>query len=219
MKLSSDSFRDGGRIPARCAFAELDAGLGMRLAGNRNPQLSWRDVPAGTESLVLLCMDGDAPIDASQVNRSGCSLPLDLPRGDFFHWSLIDIPLTIPAIAEGALSAAVTAHGKPGPEVRLDGVPLRQGINDYHGWFSSDPAMAGEYYGYDGPCPPWNDEHVHHYIFRLYALDVPRLELEGRFTCADVLNAIHGHIVDEAQLIGTYTLNPALGRRQQNKIA
>ncbi|MFS2006583.1 YbhB/YbcL family Raf kinase inhibitor-like protein [Duganella sp. CT11-25] len=219
MKLSSDSFRDGGVIPAKCAFAEPDAGLGIRLAGNRNPQLSWREVPAGTESLVLLCMDGDAPVDASRANRIGCSLPQGLPRGDFFHWSLIDIPPAMHAIAEGALSAAVTAHGKPGPEATLDGVPLRQGINDYHGWFSGDPAMAGEYYGYDGPCPPWNDERVHHYVFRLYALDVPRLALQGRFTCADVLNAIHGHIVDEAQLIGTYTLNPALGRRQPNKIA
>ena len=70
--------------------------------------------------------------------------------------------------------------------------------------------MSGNYFGYDGPCPPWNDERVHHYIFRLYALDVPRLDLAARFTCADVLNAIHGHIIDEAQLIATYTLNPAL---------
>jgi phosphatidylethanolamine-binding protein (PEBP) family uncharacterized protein len=42
--------------------------------------------------------------------------------------------------------------------------------------------MAGEYYGYDGPCPPWNDERVHTYVFTLYALDIPRLPLEGRFT-------------------------------------
>jgi Raf kinase inhibitor-like YbhB/YbcL family protein len=219
MKLSSDSFRDGGGIPSKCAFAELDTGLGLRHAGNRNPQLSWREVPAGTESLVLLCIDGDAPTDGGQVNHADFSLPLSLPRGDFFHWSLIDIPPAMQSIAEGALSAGVSAGGKSGPDVALDGVPLRQGINDYHGWFAGDPAMAGAYYGYDGPCPPWNDERVHHYIFRLYALDLPRLELEGRFTCADVLNAIHGHIIDEAQLIGTYTLNPALARRSHNKIA
>ena len=36
--------------------------------------------------------------------------------------------------------------------------------------------MFGDYYGYDGPCPPWNDELVHRYVFTLYALDVPRLE-------------------------------------------
>jgi Raf kinase inhibitor-like YbhB/YbcL family protein len=215
MKLSSDSFRNGHAIPSEYAFAALDAGKQVGLSANRNPHLAWRDVPAGTESLVLLCIDGDAPQDASDVNRADRMLPATLPRGDFFHWSLIDIPLGLTAIPEGALSDGVTARGKAGPECLLDGALLRQGVNDYHGWFSADPSMAGDYYGYDGPCPPFNDERVHHYIFRLYALDVPRLALEGRFTCADVLNAIHGHIIDEAQLIGSYTLNPVLAARER----
>ncbi|OFA01966.1 YbhB/YbcL family Raf kinase inhibitor-like protein [Duganella sp. HH101] len=222
MKLSSDSFRDGGAIPAHNAFAALDAaGRQVGLAANRNPQLAWRDVPAGTESLVLLCIDGDAPQDESDVNRAGRMLPASLPRGDFFHWSLVDIPPSLQAIAEGALADGVTARGKPGPEVLLDGMPLRQGVNDYSAWFSADPAMAGDYYGYDGPCPPFNDERVHHYIFRIYALDIPRLALGARFGCAEVLGAMYGHIIDEAQLIGTYTLNPALAarpRRSRKKI-
>ncbi len=217
MKLSSESFRDGAAIPAACAFAATTADGEVALSANRNPQLSWSDVPAGTESLVLLCIDGDVPVDASDANRTGVTLPASMPRGDFFHWSLIDIPVSRHEIAEGALSDGVAAHGKPGPEVMLDGATLRQGVNDYTAWFSADPAMAGDYYGYDGPCPPWNDERVHHYIFRMYALDVPRLALEGRFTCVDVLNAIHGHIVDEAQLIGTYTLNPALAAAPARK--
>jgi len=222
MKLSSDSFRSGGGIPAANAFAALDADHRVMQAANRNPQLAWRDLPAGAESLVLLCIDGDAPLDAAKVNRSDCTLAATTPRGDFFHWSLIDIPLSMLSIAEGALSDGVVAHGKQAPGIELDGVALRQGINDYSGWFAGDAAMVGDYYGYDGPCPPWNDERVHHYIFRLFAIDLPRLALEGRFTCADVLNAIHGHIIDEAQLIGTYTLNPALAApssRQHNKTA
>jgi Raf kinase inhibitor-like YbhB/YbcL family protein len=222
MKLSSDSFHDGDAIPADYAFATLDAGGQVGLSANRNPHLAWRDVPAGTESLVLLCIDGDAPQDVSNVNRADCTLAAGAPRGDFFHWSVIDMPAGLSSIAEGAMADGVTARGKPGPELVLDGVRLRQGINDYSGWFAADPAMAGDYYGYDGPCPPLNDERVHHYVFRIYALDVPRLELEGRFTCADVLNAIHGHIIDEAQLIGSYTLNPvlsALARRSRKKIA
>ena len=48
----------------------------------------------------------------------------------------------------------------------------RQGINDYTGWFAGDKDMAGNYFGYDGPCPPWNDEIPHRYVFTLYALDV-----------------------------------------------
>ena len=217
MKLSSESFRDGTAIPAGCAFATMGADGQLTLSGNRNPQLSWSDVPAGTESLVLLCIDGDVPQDATDVNRTGVTLPASMPRDDFFHWSLIDIPVGLHQIAEGALSDGVAARGKRGPEASLNGAAMRQGVNDYTQWFSTDPAMAGDYYGYDGPCPPWNDERVHHYIFRMYALDVPRLALEGRFTCIDVLNAIHGHIVDEAQLIGTYTLNPALAAEPARK--
>ena len=217
MKLSSESFRDGAAIPPACAFAAIAGDGQVALSANRNPHLSWSDVPAGTESLVLLCIDGDVPRDATDVNRAGASLPASMPRDDFFHWSLIDIPVARHDIAEGALSDGVVARGKPGPEVALDGATLRQGVNDYTAWFATDPAMAGDYYGYDGPCPPWNDERVHHYIFRIYALDVPRLALEGRFTCVDVLNAIHGHIVDEAQLIGTYTLNPALAAAPARK--
>ena len=219
MKLVSDSVRNGRPLPAEYAFGMLDQGGKVVLSGNRNPHLAWSDVPAGAESLVLLCIDGDVPCDATDVNRAGVALPASMPRDDFFHWSLIDIPVGLHQIAEGALSDGVVARGKPGPESSLDGAAVRQGVNDYTRWFSTDPAMAGDYYGYDGPCPPWNDERVHHYIFRLYALDVPRLELAGRFTCADVLNAIHGHIIDEAQLIGTYSLNSALGGRSHDKIA
>ena len=45
--------------------------------------------------------------------------------------------------------------------------------------------MSGDYFGYDGPCPPWNDALVHRYVFTLYALDVATLGLQGPFTgCA-----------------------------------
>ena len=68
--------------------------------------------------------------------------------------------------------------------------------------------MAGEYYGYDGPCPPWNDMRAHAYIFTLYALDIPRLPLDGRFTGPEARLAIRGHILDEAQIFCVYSLNP-----------
>ncbi len=196
MKIWSESFRDGGGIPAEFAFA----------SGNRNPHLAWSDVPAGTESLVLLCIDGDAPQDGRDVNQPGRELAAGLARGDFFHWSLIDIPVRQSEIAAGALSSGVTARGKSDTVAS----PMRQGVNDYSNWFLGDAAMAGDYYGYDGPCPPWNDLRLHHYIFRIYALDLPRLALPARFNGPDVCAAIHGHIIDEAQLIGTYTLNPSL---------
>jgi len=68
--------------------------------------------------------------------------------------------------------------------------------------------MAGNYFGYDGPCPPWNDSIVHHYHFTLYALDFARCPVGGEFSSGAVLEALEGHVLDEADLIGTYSLNP-----------
>ena len=86
----------------------------------------------------------------------------------------------------------------------------RQGINDYTGWFAGDPAMAGNYFGYDGPFPPWNDSLIHHYVFTLYALDVARTPIEGRFTGAEVREATSRHVLGAATHSGTYTLNRRL---------
>ena len=71
--------------------------------------------------------------------------------------------------------------------------------------------MKGEYLGYDGPCPPWNDSIVHRYHFRIYALDVDRLHLADGFTVTELRVAMDGHVLAEAEVMGTYTLNPALG--------
>lgn len=210
MRLWSDSFKNGMAIPADNAFGAPHPDSHVAFAANRNPHLAWDDIPAGTASLVLLCIDGDAPTVGTDVNRAGKTLPVDLPRGDFYHWALVDIAPTVTSLAEGAHANGVTPHGKPGPAIANGAAYMRHGLNDYTGWFAGDADMAGDYFGYDGPCPPWNDERVHHYIFRLYALDVARLPVEGKFTAQQVVQALHGHILDEAQLIGTYTLNRAL---------
>lgn len=209
MRLWSDTFSNGGMIPADNAFAAADPAARIRLSANRNPHLAWDDVPNGTESLVLLCIDGDSPGDMRDVNQDDRSVAAELPRVDFYHWSLVDIPPGMQGIEEGAMSDGVTPGGKPGP---LAPQGLRHGLNDYTSWFSGDPRMGGAYYGYDGPCPPWNDLRVHHYIFRLYALDIARLPVAGTFTGEQACAALHGHILDEAQLIAAYTLNPALSR-------
>ncbi|MEX5746595.1 YbhB/YbcL family Raf kinase inhibitor-like protein [Massilia sp. X63] len=213
MRIWSDSFTEGGLIPPHCAFAVSDPDSHVRLSSNRSPHLAWDDVPTGTKSLVLICHDPDVPSVGDDVNQEGKTVPASLPRVDFFHWSLVDIPVCLKALAEGMFSDMVTPHGKPGPLVPFtikNGTEhqLRQGLNDYTGWFAGDPGMAGEYYGYDGPCPPWNDERVHTYVFTLYALDIPRLPLVGRFTGPELRLAIRGHILDEARTFGVYSLNP-----------
>ena len=215
MRLWSDSFRDGGAIPPALAFGAIDPATHVRFSGNRNPHLAWDEAPPGTESLALFCIDPDVPAVGTDVNREGREVPEDLPRTEFFHWVLVDIPVVIRSLAEGRFSELVTPHGKSGPDVPFlvkNGTEhqLRQGLNDYTGWFATDPDMVGEYYGYDGPCPPWNDRRIHHYVFRLYALDVPRFPLEGRFTGQQARAAMRGHILDEAQVIGAYSLHPAV---------
>ena len=96
-------------------------------------------------------------------------------------------------------------HGKAGPIAPND---TRQGINDYTGWFANDNDMGGDYYGYDGPCPPWNDEIPHRYLFTLFALVVAKLAITGRFNGVDARTAIAGHTLAEAKISGVYTLNP-----------
>jgi len=207
MKLTSQSFSDQGRMPARNAFGKIDPQMHVALSDNANPHLRWEGAPAGTRSYVVICHDVDVPSRPDDVNQEGRAIPADLPRVDFFHWVLVDIPADTHEIAEGAYSHGITTRGKGGPITPFD---TRQGINDYTSWFASDRDMSGDYFGYDGPCPPWNDSILHRYVFTVYALDVERLEVEGRFSGPDVIAAMQGHILAKAHITGIYTLTPAL---------
>jgi Raf kinase inhibitor-like YbhB/YbcL family protein len=207
MKLTSQSFRDGGALPGRCAFAVIDPKTRVRLSGNRNPELSWSGAPAGTKGFALLCVDPDAPSVGTDVNQEGRSVKKTLKRAEFMHWAMVDIPASVARIDEGACSEGVTPRGKPAPKGPAGS---RQGVNDYTGWFAGDKDMAGTWLGYDGPCPPWNDELAHHYRFELHALDLARCPVGDRFTVADVRQAIAGHVLASAAITGLYTLNPAV---------
>jgi len=207
VKLSSESFKNGSAIPGRCAFAVPEVKSHIKLSENKNPQLVWSGLPAGTKSLVLLCHDYDVPSKPDDVNKEGRQVPATLKRVDFFHWLLIDLAPSGGPIHEGEFSSGVTARGKSGPEAPRG---ARQGINDYTSWFASDKDMAGNYFGYDGPCPPWNDSIVHHYVLTLHALDLARCPVQGAFKAPEVLAAINGHVLGSAKLTGLYALNPAV---------
>ncbi|MCB1966367.1 YbhB/YbcL family Raf kinase inhibitor-like protein [Accumulibacter sp.] len=207
MKLSSSSFNDGQPIPGDFAFCIPDPAHHVCLGRNLNPQLAWSDAPAGTQSFALICHDPDVPSQGDDVNQEDRSVPASLARVDFFHWVLLDLPATVNEIKEGEFSSDVTPRGKPGPHAPHD---ARQGINDYTGWFAADNDMRGDYFGYDGPCPPWNDEIIHHYLFTVFALDVARLDVDGKLTGQQLRAAMQGHILAQASLTGTYTLNPSL---------
>lgn len=205
MQLMSSSFGHQQRIPEEFAFGAPDATQHVRLSGNRNPHLRWTGVPSTARSLVLLCVDTDVPTRPDDVNKEGRTVPASLPRADFFHWLMVDIAPTLQDIKAGACSDGITARGKREPKGPAGS---RQGLNDYTGWFAGDADMDGQYLGYDGPCPPWNDERLHHYHFILYATDLARCPVEGAFTGQQVRAAIDGHVLAEARLTGVYSLNP-----------
>ena len=202
MHLTTQSFPQGQPIPGEFAMG-LPSGFG----GNRNPQLAWNDVPAGTRSFALLCIDPDVPTVAELVGRQDVEIPLEQPRTEFVHWVIADIPADLREIAAGSCSDGITARGKATP---AGPAGARQGLNSYTQWFAGDAQMGGDYFGYDGPYPPFNDQRVHRYFFRLFALDVATLPLPARFGAGDVLNAVQGHVLAEASVWGTYTLNPKL---------
>ena len=202
MRLWSDSFENARPIPAEFAMGQPDG-----FAPNRNPHLAWSDVPDGTRSFALLCIDPDAPTVPETVGRDDVQIPVEQPRAHFIHWAMADIAPDVRTIAAGSCSDGVTARGKQQPQGPAG---ARQGLNDYTGWFAGDAQMGGDYVGYDGPYPPFNDLRVHRYFFRLFALDVAALDLPERFTAADVERAMQGHVLAEAAVHGTYTLNTAL---------
>lgn len=203
MRICSDSFENGKPIPAEFAMG-LPEGFGR----NRNPHLAWEGIPEGTRSFALLCVDPDAPTVPETVGRDDLRIPVEQPRGDFVHWTMVDIAADVRLIEAGSCSDGVTPKGKRNPP----GPPrARQGLNDYTGWFAGDADMGGDYFGYDGPYPPFNDLRTHRYFFRLFALDVEKLDVPERFTAAQVLRATQGHVLGEALVHGTYSLNAKAG--------
>lgn len=204
MKISIDSWADGSPIPAKFAFGDIPAEGPFALSGNISPKVAWSGAPEGTKSFALIVHDPDVPSSAEYVNQVGKVVPPDLPRVEFYHWVLVNIPADAREIAEGADSNGVVAKGKT-PGTQPYG---KTGINSYTDWFAGDADMNGNYGGYDGPCPPWNDSIMHHYHFTVYALDVAQLSLDDPFTGTDALAAMKGHVLAEAVHIGTYSMNP-----------
>ncbi|HQP32093.1 MAG TPA: YbhB/YbcL family Raf kinase inhibitor-like protein [Deltaproteobacteria bacterium] len=101
----------------------------------------------------------------------------DAPVGTWVHWVYFDIPATVTSLAEHIEATEMPANGG------------RQGLNDFRK------------VGYGGPCPPSG---VHRYYFKLYALDAMLNQVAGTTTKAQLLKAMEGHILTQAQLMGKY---------------
>jgi hypothetical protein len=205
MYVVSKSFPPYGFIPEKYAFGKWDPSSKFTFAGNRNPHLQWGGAPEGTRSFAIVCYDPDVPSVGDDVNQEGKVVPVGLPRINFFHWVIVDIKPDVQEIKEAVHCIGVTSHGKDDTTTPDGGV---QGINGYTDWFASNEQMKGNYYGYDGPGPPWNDARVHAYHFCVFALDVESLGLHGSFSGPKAMRALRSHVLAQATHVGLYAINP-----------
>ncbi len=197
MKLFSDNFSQGCLIPAVYAWGRMGANGETVRSENRTPDLRWSEVPEGTRSFVVACLDDDVPTDRSERDARG-EIPACQVRCRFVHWVQADVPATVTAIPEDALTE--TKKLTPGYG--------RVGINDYSRGEAVDPGATGT--GYDGPCPPFFDARWHYYRYMVIALDKESLDLPETFCWSDVERAMKGHVLDTVELVGRYSLNPRL---------
>jgi Raf kinase inhibitor-like YbhB/YbcL family protein len=93
------------------------------------------------------------------------------------HWGIYNIPATAAGLAGGLSADAVLSDGS---------VQVVNGYNEV---------------GYGGPCPP--PDHIHFYVFTLYALDT-QLDLPESASVDDLSAALEGHVLEQAELIGIF---------------
>ncbi len=211
MKLTVSGIEDGKTVSEKFAFGVFNEDDHMSFGANRSPEMTWDQVPEGTRSFAIVMFDPDVPSIADDANQEGKTISKDIPRVDFFHWLLVDIPAHVRCLPEGEDSDGVTPKGK-----EFGGGPVGvRGVNNFTQFLAGNPDMAGTYFGYDGPCPPWNDELLHHYHYEVFALDVESLGLSGEFDGEAVRKAMKGHVLDSARVVGHYTLNPELPECQK----
>ncbi len=205
MYVTSKSFAPYDFIPSKYAFGKHDPESHFTFAGNRNPHLAWGDVPDGTRSFAIICADPEVPTSGDDVNQEGKVVPVELPRQTFFHWVVIDLPANLREVREGIHAMGVTPGGKQRQDTPDGGVV---GINDFTDWFEDDESMKGQYYGYDGPAPPWNDARIHAYHYTVFALGIEKLALEGPFSGHKAMRTLRSHVLSQASIVGLYAINP-----------
>jgi Raf kinase inhibitor-like YbhB/YbcL family protein len=101
----------------------------------------------------------------------------DAPAGTWVHWVLYNVPGDSRELPEGIPALADLPDGSA------------QGVNDFRRL------------GYGGPSPPPGK--AHRYFFRLYALD-RAVTVKARPRKEDLLAALKGHVLGQAELVGTY---------------
>ncbi len=127
-------------------------------------------------------VDVSPPLEWSQAPEGTIAFAIivddpDAPAGTWVHWVIYDLPAEVHSLKEGVPTDETLENG------------AKQGVNDFRK------------VGYGGPCPPPGKPH--HYFFKLYALDA-KVGLRSRATKQQVISAMKGHVLAEAQLVGLY---------------
>ena len=159
LTLSSEDIVEGGLMPQAQEFN----GFGCSGA-NQSPQLKWSGAPVGTKSFAVTAYDPDAP------SGSG-----------WWHWQLVNIPMTVMGIATGA--GDVKTNKAPTGSTQIQ--------NDFGAR------------GFGGACPP-EGHGVHRYRFTLHALSVDKLELADDASGALTGFMINAHTIESSTIESLY---------------
>ena len=135
--------------------------------GNLSPHLKWTDPPIGTKSFAITAYDPDAPTGSG-----------------WWHWQIVNIPLTVMEITSGADDAKTNVALKDSMSIE----------NDYGSR------------GFGGVCPP-EGHGVHHYRFTVHALSVEKLELPESASGALTGYMINANTIESSTIESLYKRN------------
>lgn len=173
-KLISDDFDHKDKIP-NVFTCDAD---------NVSPRLRWLFAPNETASFAIIVDDPDAMREKQKDfgrawhHQGSADIKGPKSKRPFVHWVIYNIPKELHQLGQGLEKNEELNDG------------IHQGYNDF-----------GRI-GYDGPCPP-KGHGEHNYRFRIYALD-KKLYFDEAPTKDELVDAIAGHTIGQAELIGVY---------------
>lgn len=194
LQVTVRGFESGDAIPEKFARCVARSDNKSADGDNISPEISWNPGPEGTQSYAIIVVDRDALQKIDDRNVEGKKIVDYVPRQNFYHWMLVNIPANIYSIPE------------------KDGRNKNYGdqlVNDFLKLTNTKPTAQNKlkFTGYDGPCPPWNDERVHNYHFKVYALST-RFNIGEENQGDDIVRKIAPYVLATGEVVGTYTLNP-----------